>query len=482
MTAERELREVADEILRNAIFKGDPAVAARLAARHAEALQFDLFTAVAAGDRDEVARRLAADPGAAARAGGPLDWTPLLYLTYMRLPGAGEHAVEIAGLLLDAGADPNARWNDGWDNPFTALTGVIALGEGVKPPHEHADALAELLLERGADPVDTQAFYNMSIVDDDTHWLEVLWAHSERRGVLDRWRTAPKSRLGGSLPASPLDFMLGLAVSYNHLRRAEWLLAHGANARARNAYSRRPLREEALAYGNESMAELLVRYGAPATPPEGKLAFQIACRRLDRAEARRLAEQNPEWLRDPELMLTAAREGRRDVVELLLNLGVKVDMEDSSGMRALHQATSSGALEVIRLLLERGAEVDRPTKHHGGAMGFAAHFGQRAAAELLAPHSRDVHNLVFLGMRARLEELFAAEPALVNLAHFRSGMTPLHTLPDDPSAALEMARFLLAHGADPNVRTAGSTPAEAARKRGLHAAAALLDHGAAGAI
>src|SRR5690606_36583956 len=97
-------------------------------------------------------------------------------------------------------------------------------------------------------------------------------------------------------------------------------------------------------------------------------------------------------------------------------------------------------------------------------------------------HSRDVHNLVFLGRRARLEELFAAEPALANLAHFRSRMTPLYTLPDDPSAAIEMARFLLAHGADPDVRTAGVTPADAARKRGLHDAAALLDPGAAGVI
>src|SRR5690606_17724938 len=129
-------------------------------------------------------------PGAASRAGGPLDWPPLLYLTYMRLPGGAAQSVEIARLLLDAGADPNARWSDDWANPFTALTGVIALGEGVKPPHPRADELADLLLERGADPVDMQAFYNTSIVDDDPHWLEVLWTHSERRGVTEKWRTA----------------------------------------------------------------------------------------------------------------------------------------------------------------------------------------------------------------------------------------------------------------------------------------------------
>jgi hypothetical protein len=108
-------------------------------------------------------------------------------------------------------------------------------------------------------------------------------------------------------------------------------------------------------------------------------------------------------------------------------------------------------------------------------MGFAAHFGQRAVAELLAPHSRDVHNLVYLGMKDRLRELFAAEPALANLVHFRSGLTPLFTLPPAEPGALEMAEFLLEHGADPRFRAKnGDTPADAARKRGFEPLARLL--------
>jgi ankyrin repeat protein len=78
-------------------------------------------------------------------------------------------------------------------------------------------------------------------------------------------------------------------------------------------------------------------------------------------------------------------------------------------------------------------------------------------------------------MKDRLRELFAAEPKLVNLRHFRSGMAPLFALPQEETAALDMARFLLAHGADPSVRSnAGDTPAEAARKRGFESLAALL--------
>lgn len=474
-TRERELRAAADEILRHAIFKGDHELGARLFERHREIAWLDIYTAVAAGNLREVERMLAADPAAARRAGGPLGWPPLLYLAYLRLPGGAAQSIEIARALLDRGADPNASWSDGWDNPFKVLTGVIGLGEGAKPPHERADELVALLLARGADPFDTQTFYNTSIVHDDPHWLELLWAESQRRGMTDRWRAPPDKQIGGKLELNALDFMLSIAVSYGHLRRAEWLLEHGADAASRHAYSGRLQREEALVYGKAAMAELLVNHGAPAAPLDGQVAFKVACRNLNRAEARRLAAVHPEFLEDAELMITAARERRLELVALLLDLGMPVDIADEAGFRALNVAAGSGAVEIVKLLLERGADVDRPTKQYGGPMGFAAHFGQRAAAEVLAPQSRDVHNMVFLQMKERLRELFAAEPSLANLPHFRSGLTPLFVLPSDPDAALDIARFLLAHGADPAFRGKdGQTPADAARQRGLDAAAALL--------
>jgi len=57
----------------------------------------------------------------------------------------------------------------------------------------------------------------------------------------------------------------------------------------------------------------------------------------------------------------------------------------------------------------------------------------------------------------------------------RGGLTPLFTLPGEESAALEMARFLLEHGADPTIRgPSGDTPAGAAHKLGFESLAALL--------
>jgi ankyrin repeat protein len=466
-----------DILLRSCAWQGDRAAAERVLRRWPDTGRTHFHCAVVRGETQFIARALAAEPSLATRTGGPLDWTPLLYLAYGRLPGGERTGIAIAGLLLDHGADPNASWNDGWDNPFTVLCGVIGLGEGVHPPHPQDRELAALLVERGASPFDTQALYNSSIVDDDTRWLEFLWSHSETRGLTERWLTAPKSGgIGGKLKLPPVDYLLGNAVAYGHLRRTAWLLAHGARADGVAAYSGRSLRDEALVYGRSAVAALLERNGAPAGMPEGDTAFQVACFALDRPTAARLVAAHPEYLQDAAPLIQAALTGRADVAELLLDLGMPVDVADEGGVRALQRAIGADAREVVELLLAHGADVDRPSRHYGGGMGFAAHYKRRELAALLAPRSRDVHNLVNIGMGDRLQELFATEPALVNAIHPRGGITPLFALPDDEALALDMATLLLEHGADRKIRNRqGHTPAEAASRRGMVDVADLLD-------
>lgn len=475
--ARRSHAERVDIVVRSATWGGDRAGAVRVLARWPQIGGADISAATVAGNLDAVARFLTADPAAAARNGGALEREPLLYLAYARLPGSDSQALELARLLLDHGADPNARFMDDWGNPFTVLTGVIGQGEGDQPPHPHASALARLLLERGADPLDAQALYNTSITRDDTTWLEVLWNESERRGLLDGWKDAAGSAsLSGMLRLSALDYLLGNAVAYNHLARAEWLLRHGADPNGPHAYSTRPLRAEALVCGHAQMAGLLERFGAAATPLEGHAAFAAAVLHLDRATAHALARRDPTCLDDAEPMRRAARTGRADVVALLLELGMNVDVTDETGVRGLQDAVAGNAIEVVRLLVAHGAAIDRVSKHYGGALGFAAHFGRRDIAELLAPLSRDVHNLTTLAMKERLRELFAMEPALANARRAASGVTPLFMLPDDEDDAVEMTAFLLEHGANPALaNAAGVTAIAAARARGLLDAVELMD-------
>jgi hypothetical protein len=125
---------------------------------------------------------------------------------------------------------------------------------------------------------------------------------------------------------------------------------------------------------------------------------------------------------------------------------------------------------VVKLLVAHGADIDRPTTSFGGgAMGYAAHFDRREIATFLAPLSRDVHNLAYLGFKDRLAELFEADPSLVNARHTRRGCTPLFALPADEAQAMNMAAFLLDHGADPKIKDPedGLTVEESLRRHGL---------------
>jgi ankyrin repeat protein len=135
-----------------------------------------------------VAEHLRADP-ALADARAPDGQTPLLCLTYARVPQADPLAV--ARLLLEHGADPDAGILLGGEAPpFTVLTGCFGEGEagpGRQPRHPRGEDLAELLLDHGADPDDGQTLYNRMFGRDDSH-LRLLLARGLGRGGGGPWR------------------------------------------------------------------------------------------------------------------------------------------------------------------------------------------------------------------------------------------------------------------------------------------------------
>ncbi|KRE16042.1 hypothetical protein ASE66_09725 [Bosea sp. Root483D1] len=447
------------------------ALAQRLLERHPEIVGDSIHTAVAAHDLDAVRSFLGKDAALADRPSDFDGWKPLLRLAFTRLPNEAlsRNAVAIAQLLLDHGAAPNALFSDG-SNHFTPLTGVIGGGEGNQPPHPQAEALAQLMIARGADPLNGQALYNSSLGADEVFWLDLLWSETEKRGETGRWHEPVRE-----LPAPPLDYLLGNAVP-RQPKRAAWLLAHGARAQVLNAYSKQSLVKQAMIDGRSDLVGLLVDNGASPVELSGQEAFTAAVARGEEAEARRLLDGNLDFLLSPAPLLVAIRQGKAEIAALALRLGVSPDAETRDGVRALHEAAGSDAIEIVALLVEAGAEIDPIERRYGSTpLGWARHQGASAAQIYLASRSHDIEALCQAGEIERLETLFAEAPALAN-ASARSGEPPLFCLPDHDTSACDLAEFLLAAGADPAMRNAeGLTPAQAARKQGLLDTATLLE-------
>jgi hypothetical protein len=350
----------------------------------------NIYAAATVGDVAATRALLAADPDLADRKGGPLGWEPLLYACYTRLdsPDPRHSTLEVARVLLDAGADPNAGflWR-GNVPPFTALTGVFGEGENGnnEPPHRHRDQLARLLLDAGADPNDGQTLYNRHFRRPDDH-LELLFAFglgSDRGGP---WFAELGDRL--MRPPAMLADELCAAARMGYADRARLLVEHGTPVDRRSLRDGRTPYECALLTGNHEIAEYLLAHGAPRIEirPGEQLASALVAGR--RADAEAMMQRDPDLLAsigpDARVQLVArAIEAKRfDAVRHMAELGFPLDIsirpppaaEAGFAVTPLHEAAWSGNLDGVQLLVELGARVDvRDPTFHATPIGWAHH-------------------------------------------------------------------------------------------------------------
>jgi uncharacterized protein len=458
--------------------------AQRILAQHPEIAHESLYAAVVSGDVAEVRRRVAERPEAAQEPGGPRGWTPILYLAYTRFthPQTVANAVEIAGLLLDHGANPNDFYKAG-DSDYSVLVGIAGEGEQDAPRQPCAEPLYRLLLDRGAGPYDIQVLYNTHFSCDMVWWLELTYQRSLALGRKSDWDEPDWHMLdmGGYGPGA--YFVLHAAVRRNRIDVIEWALAHGANPNLPIGYShkkfnpRGSLYDDALMRGSPQIAALLQRYGAVSavSTPSPKEAFFMASLRLDRDAARAALRQDPALLPSHEVMFRAAAYDRPDVIAFLLDLGTPLEVADNTGARALHHAAANNALRAAQFLIDRGAEIDpRETAWGGTPIGWAGHGDHQPMLNLLARYSRNVWTLAFRGYDERLREVLHEQPELARQVS-PDGTTPLWWLPEDETKAMTIVELLLAAGADPSIKSRdGHTAADWAWKRGMTAIARRL--------
>ena len=167
--------------------------------------------------------------------------------------------------------------------------------------------------------------------------------------------------------------------------------------------------------GQPDVCELLAELGARREigPVDELIGL---CFAGDRAGAQRLAAEHPDRVERirtefAEALHQAAAEGRRDAVEILLELGVRIDLPGQMAGTPLHHAAWWGHGDVVEELLARGS--DPAAEADGGAtpLAWAAHGSFHSPGPVAGggtDHLRIAQRLVAAGATVEPEMIHAA--------------------------------------------------------------------------
>ena len=307
---------------------------------------------------------------------------------------AAQHCPDVVGLLLDKGAEVNARES----MSGTALTAAI---------NSKRTDTARLLVDRGAD-VNLIDFY-------DTPPLTLAVRQGDKEVVsllLERGASVDKSTIGA---AQQEENALQEAVVQGNKEILLLLLAAKPNQTIRSKAL-----IMAVTKGNADMVRALLAAGARPTP------------------------QSQEWLKAvyaARQQSQAGKAGYGEVLALLRPLGVtttvtktEIEARNAEGQTALLAALAKNDAEEARNLLAQGANVNAQDRQ-----------GRTPLMEAIRHHSPLSSSLLDKG----------ANPNTFATAGSSAGITPLQQAVQANDIAL--VRLLLAHGANPNLQSPHQT-------------------------
>ncbi|NKB72115.1 MAG: hypothetical protein GKR89_33980 [Candidatus Latescibacteria bacterium] len=270
------------------------------------------------------------------------------------------------GLLLDAGADVNGglTWAAGeYGGGLDRVKLLLERGADMGLPHHEAVfidaayrgklALVELLATHGVDLAATR-----SVVKNKPR-TALYWA--QRRGNTQMAALLEELAAIARRPSRQATrtmrtrrFFIHAVIDGDADALRPLLAAEPALAQRPLAWG--PLFSVAAREGRREVADVLAEYGAPWT-----IDTAAALGRIDQIEA--LLDADPLLIHEAEPLYAAARADQVAAVELLLDRGADIDRRVGRGAyTALHIAVERKAVNAIEVLLARGANVHIKTR------------------------------------------------------------------------------------------------------------------------
>ncbi|KAG9393929.1 Ankyrin repeats (3 copies) [Carpediemonas membranifera] len=367
-------------------------------------------------------------------------WSPLFW-------AAAESHLDLARLLLEHGANPNHRANDG-RTPLMAAT----LDNNVE--------IIELLIKCGWADLSMRDGNSLTALD-----LACIRGHVETVTVL--------VEAGSEYLSTPTPLVL--AAFHNQVAIVELLLNAGATLDLQRKDGRTALMV-ACVNGHADSAGFLVSAGADCTKVSstGASALYLAALFGFAGIVKLLLDANQSMInvanKDGSTPLHASADGHIDVVRLLIDRGANLDCRANDGRTPLMAAAINNHVEIIKLLADSGATLDLQRKDGRTALMVACVNGHADSAGFLVSAGADctkvsstgasaLYLAALFGFAGIVKLLLDANQSMINVAN-KDGSTPLHASAD---GHIDVVRLLIDRGANLDCRANdGRTPLMAA--------------------
>lgn len=251
------------------------------------------------------------------------------------------NSIEMFELLLELGADPNARRSGSYD--FNTLHWIIDYSRFDEIPQDQCLKFAQVALNHGANPNDKGMHGFTPLI------YAVSWEKEKLTGLF--LKTGANHTLKDNEGKDAMDMavfrankqLINLLVKHGVPYRIQEAIAMGDLAQVKALLNQNPKLIDELCFNHNSLL------GLALWTEHKDLAHYLI------SQGSSLMHRNDDG---SSLLHLASRANYPDIVEFLLDNGLDVNAKNKSGDTALHTTTFSDCDKAAKVLIRRGANIN----------------------------------------------------------------------------------------------------------------------------